>query len=159
MLIKPNLLSARTPEKRITTDPAMVRAVTRMVLDAGGKPVIGDSPALEPFKRVAEKCGMAEVAEELGVELAALTNPRPVSLPEGFAFKQLEIASLALDTDVVINLPKLKTHCQMLLTLGVKNLFGAIVASARPNGTTWQMWIGIHLPPCSWIFTSPWGRP
>jgi uncharacterized protein (DUF362 family) len=140
VLIKPNLLSAKTPEKRVTTDPAMVRAVARMVLEAGGKPVIGDSPALEPFRRVAKKCGMADVAEELGVELAALTSPRPVSLPQGTAFRQLEIASLALDADVVINLPKLKTHCQMLLTLGVKNLFGAVVAQRKAE---WHHMAGV----------------
>ncbi|MFH1627906.1 MAG: DUF362 domain-containing protein [Pseudomonadota bacterium] len=140
VLIKPNLLSAKAPEKRITTDPSVVRAVTRMVLEAGGKPLIGDSPALEPFRRVAKKCGIAEVAEDLGVELAPLTRPTPVYLPEGAAFRQLEIAAQALDADVVINLPKLKTHSRMLFTLGVKNLFGTIVAQRKAE---WHHMAGV----------------
>jgi len=111
-----------------------------MVLEAGAKPVIGDSPALEPFRRVSKKCGMADVAEELGVELAALTSPRPVSFPQGAAFRQLEIASLAIDADVVINLPKFKTHCQMLFTLGVKNLFSVIVAQRKAE---WHHMAGV----------------
>jgi NAD-dependent dihydropyrimidine dehydrogenase PreA subunit len=40
---------------------------------------------------------------------------------------------------VVINLPKVKTHCMMLLTLGVKNLFGAVVG---PRKSQWHMHAG-----------------
>ena len=140
VLLKPNLLSAHPPKRRITTDPQVVRAVARMVLDAGGQPVIGDSPALEPFKRVAAKTGMADIARELGIELVELTQPTPVATPPGALFKQLEIASQALSADVVINLPKLKTHAQMLLTLGVKNLFGTIVAQRKAE---WHHMVGV----------------
>jgi uncharacterized protein (DUF362 family) len=67
VLVKPNLLSAKTPERRVTTDPEVVRAVARLVLEAGGKPCIGDSPALESLQRVARKTGMKGVAEEMGL--------------------------------------------------------------------------------------------
>jgi uncharacterized protein (DUF362 family)/ferredoxin len=140
VLIKPNLLSAQPPERRITTDPAVVRAVARLVQEAGGKPIIGDSPALDPFKRVAAKTGMAGIAEELGIELVELSSPTPVTTPEGSLFKKLEIAAQALDADLVINLPKLKTHSQMLLTLGVKNLFGTIVAQRKAE---WHYMTGL----------------
>jgi len=131
VLLKPNLLSAHPPERRITTDPEVVRAVARMVLEAGGSPFIGDSPGLDPFSRVAAKTGMVEIAEQLGIDVVELTQPTSVSLPADAMFKKLEIASQALKADVVINLPKLKTHSQMLLTLGVKNLFGTIVAQRK----------------------------
>ena len=140
VLLKPNLLSARPPERRITTDPAVVRAVARLVQEAGGKPVIGDSPGLESFKRVAAKTGIAGVAEELGIDLVELSNSTPVATPEGSLFKKLEIAAQALDADLVINLPKLKTHSQMLLTLGVKNLFGTIVAQRKSE---WHYMTGL----------------
>jgi ferredoxin len=74
---------------------------------------------------------MVEVAQRLGIELVELTRPTPVPSTPGAMFKQLEIAHQALNADVVINLPKLKTHSQMLLTLGVKNLFGTIVAQRK----------------------------
>jgi uncharacterized protein (DUF362 family)/Pyruvate/2-oxoacid:ferredoxin oxidoreductase delta subunit len=140
VLLKPNLLSARSPEKRVTTDPEVVRAVARMVLETGARPTIGDSPALESFRRVAEKTGMEEIAKELGIELVQLTRPMRVSLPEDALFKNLEIASQVLEADVVINLPKLKTHSQMLLTLGVKNLFGTIVAQRKAE---WHFMAGV----------------
>lgn len=141
ILLKPNLLSARAPEKRVTTDPAIVRAVANMVREAGGRPFIGDSPGIEPFKRVIAKTGMEEIAGELGIDLLELSNPRPVTLPKEALFRNLEIASQALDADVVINLPKLKTHTQMLMTLGVKNLFGTIVAQRK---TEWHYMTGLN---------------
>ncbi len=140
VLLKPNLLSARKPEKRVTTDPEVVRAVAMMVIEAGGKPFIGDSPGIDSFKRVAVKSGMAGVAERLSIECVELRDPRPVGAIEGAEFKNLEIASQALEADVVINLPKLKAHCQMGLTLGVKNLFGTIVAQRKAE---WHHMAGV----------------
>jgi uncharacterized protein (DUF362 family)/Pyruvate/2-oxoacid:ferredoxin oxidoreductase delta subunit len=131
VLLKPNLLSARPPSRRITTDPAVVRAVGSLVLDAGGMPFIGDSPGIDPFGKVADKTGMTEVAGDLGIDAVELGDPISVATPEGSVFKRLEIARHALEADVVINLPKLKAHSQMLLTLGVKNLFGTIVAQQK----------------------------
>ena len=141
VLLKPNLLSARAPEKRVTTDPAIVRAVAMLVMEAGGHPFIGDSPGIEPFRRVITKTGMEAVAGELGLDLVELSDPRPVKLPNDALFRNLEIASQALDVDVVINLPKLKTHTQMLMTLGVKNLFGTIVAQRK---TEWHYMTGLN---------------
>lgn len=140
VLLKPNLLSAHPPERRITTDPEVVRTVARMVLEAGGSPFIGDSPGLDPFRRVAAKTGMDEIARQLGIEIVELSRPTPVSLPPDAVFKKLEIAYQALNADVVINLPKLKTHSQMLLTLGVKNLFGTIVAQRKAE---WHHMAGV----------------
>ena len=120
VLLKPNLLSARPPERRVTTDPRMVMAVARLVREAGGDPFMGDSPALESFTRVAAKTGMAEMAHQLGIPLVPFTRPIRMTTPAGSLFKKLEIAPEALEANVVINLPKLKTHSQMLLTLGVK---------------------------------------
>ncbi|MBN2467554.1 MAG: DUF362 domain-containing protein [Deltaproteobacteria bacterium] len=128
VLLKPNLLCAREPERCVTTHPEVVRGVARLVVEAGGTPFIGDSPAVEQFGRVIAKTGMRDMARQEGLEIGELTEPVVASLPGNAVFKRLEIASPALAADVIINLPKLKTHCQMLMTLGVKNLFGTIVA-------------------------------
>ena len=140
VLLKPNLLCARSPEKCVTTHPAVVQVVAKMVLDAGGKPFIGDSPAIEPFKWVTAKSGMDKVARNLGIELIELTNPTLVFPPPGATFRKLAISSEALKADVVINLPKLKTHCQMMFTLGVKNLFGTVVAQRKAE---WHCMAGV----------------
>ncbi|MEA3544338.1 MAG: DUF362 domain-containing protein, partial [Thermodesulfobacteriota bacterium] len=53
--------------------------------------------------------------------------------PKGGTFQQLEVAQELLDADVIINLPKLKTHQMMGLTCGVKNMFGAVVGLRKPR--------------------------
>jgi len=140
VLLKPNMLSANVPEKHITTHPEVVRAAACLVMDAGAKPCIGDSPALEPFSRVAAKSGMSAIARELGIPLVELTNPTLVTSSHDSEFKKLEISRQVLDADAVINLPKLKTHCQMLLTLGIKNLFGTVVGQQKGE---WHFMAGV----------------
>ncbi|RPI73241.1 MAG: DUF362 domain-containing protein [Desulfobacteraceae bacterium] len=140
VLLKPNLLGAYDREQRVTTDPAVVRAVAKLVLEAGGIPFIGDSPALHSFKKSAQQAGLAGVAEELKIELVELSTPRIAPVPADSVFKKIEIAAQALDADVIINLPKLKTHSQMLLTLGVKNLFGTVVGQRKGE---WHYMAGV----------------
>ncbi len=140
VLLKPNLLSASAPEKHITTHPEVVRAAACLVMDAGGRPFIGDSPALEPFSRVAARSGMSAIARELGIALIEFTDPVPAPACSGSAFKKLEISREALEADAVINLPKLKTHCQMVLTLGIKNLFGTIAGQQKGE---WHFMAGV----------------
>lgn len=141
VLLKPNLLAARAPEKRVTTDPGVVRAVARMVMEAGGRPFIADSPAIESFRKVAQITEMDRVAEELGIELREMARSTPVPLGGRSLFRKLELSADALEADVVINLPKLKTHSQMLLTLGVKNLFGTVVAQRKAE---WHYMVGVN---------------
>ena len=124
VLIKPNMLVAKGPDKAVTTHPEVVRAVVRLVKGAGGLPVIGDSQAMGAFKRVAEASGIAAVAREEGVSLVELSEA--VTVQGRGTFKHFEVAREVMQADALINLPKAKTHGQMLLTLAVKNLFGCI---------------------------------
>lgn len=140
VLIKPNLLDASPLDKRVTTDPALVRAVAALAKDAGGRVSIGDSPGLDSGLRVARKCGLDKVASELGCELVELDQPSPAPPHEKAVFRNLELARRVLEADVVISLPKLKTHCMMLLTLGVKNLFGCVVAQRKAE---WHHMAGV----------------
>ena len=124
VLIKPNMLAAKPPEKAVTTHPEVVRAVVRLVKEAGGVVSIGDSNAIGAFKKVAEVTGLAAVAREEGATLIELSEAARV---EGKGvFKSFEIAKAVLEADAVISVSKAKTHGQMLLTLAVKNLFGCI---------------------------------
>lgn len=140
VLLKPNLLAARTPEKCVTTHPAVVRAVAKAVRETGGTPFIADSPGIEPFALVAARSGMTALGKELGIAVEELSGPTAVPASPEAMFKRLEVARQALEADVVINLPKLKTHCQMLFTLGVKNLFGTVVAQRKSE---WHHMAGV----------------
>ena len=124
VLVKPNMLTAKPPEKAVTTHPEVVRAILRLVKEAGGAPFIGDSHAIGGFARVSEVTGIAQVARDEGVKLIELSEAVEVK-GEG-RFKRFELSADAVRADRIINLPKVKTHGQMLLTLAVKNLFGLI---------------------------------
>jgi uncharacterized protein (DUF362 family)/NAD-dependent dihydropyrimidine dehydrogenase PreA subunit len=124
VLLKPNLLKAVAPECGITTHPAMMQVVAEMVIKAGGMVWIGDSPAgpVERNGQVMRRCGAVAAAEACGADVVPF---------EQVVWKCLNgvdyfIAGPILDADLVINLPKLKTHVLTLYTGAVKNLFGAI---------------------------------
>jgi uncharacterized protein (DUF362 family)/Pyruvate/2-oxoacid:ferredoxin oxidoreductase delta subunit len=126
ILVKPNLLSSKPTEAAVTTHPSVVKAVIMLVKQAGAVPVVGDSPGIGSGSKVAEKCGVMDVCKETGTQFMDLKTPVLVENPNGRTFKRLEVAKEALKVDGIINLPKLKTHAQMFLTLGVKNIFGCV---------------------------------
>jgi len=129
VLLKPNLLSAKPPEAAVTTHPVLVRAVAELVKQAGGVVLIGDSPGIGSLERVAEKSGIAAVARALDAPLVAFQETQRVC--GSGVFRQFELSREYLAADVVINLPKLKTHEMMTLTCGVKNLYGTVVGAAK----------------------------
>lgn len=132
VLLKPNLLYGKSPDKAVTTHPSIVKGMIYIVREAGGIPLIGDSPSIGSLIKAAEKSGIKDVADELNCPLIEFNRPVTVFNKNGRVFKQFEIDNSVLEADVIINLPKLKTHTQMLLTLGVKNLFGCIPGRKKP---------------------------
>jgi uncharacterized protein (DUF362 family)/ferredoxin len=139
VLIKPNLLSPAKPEKAILTHPLVVKAVAEYVLSKGGHPQISDSPAMGSFDRVLKEGGFKNAFKDLNVEFRPFLETIQKDIGEPFG--HIEIAGEAVEADVVINLAKLKTHTQMLLTLGVKNLFGCIIGLKKPE---WHMRSGVN---------------
>jgi uncharacterized protein (DUF362 family)/ferredoxin len=109
----------------------VVHAVIRMVQAAGGIVSVGDSPGVGTPLQVARRCGIMDVIEETGAHFAPFCESVRIG-PVGKTFHQLELARDILDADLVINIPKLKTHGMMGLTCGVKNLFGAVVGMRKP---------------------------
>ncbi len=125
VFIKPNLLTDRAPEQAVTTHPEVVRQLVRLVRDCGGRPSVGDSPASSAkLERVWDRTGFRRLCDEEGVPLVNLEEAGSVPVAvDGYRFS---VARPLLDADVVINVPKVKTHALTLLTGAVKNLYGAI---------------------------------
>ena len=124
VLLKPNLLLRCDWERAVTTHPTVIQAVAELVQEAGGTVLIGDSPggAVQRTEPVWRSGGLLEVAEQTGARLVPF---------DGMTWKRLNgndyfLARPTLEADLVINLPKLKTHSLTLYTGAVKNLFGVI---------------------------------
>ncbi len=140
VLLKPNLLAARTAETAVTTHPSIVKAAIRLVREAGAQPVVGDSPGIGSAVKVAKRCGIYDICREMDVQVINFKDSLTVLNPNGIRFKKFELAREAMEADAVLNLPKVKTHAQMFLTLGIKNIFGCVVGKRKPQ---WHLSAGI----------------
>ncbi len=124
VLLKPNLLTGARPTKECVTRPELVYCVAKMVIEAGGKPFMGDGPAFGSAKGVAEANGYKPILEELNLPVVEFHGKRYQTVSQ--EFNHLLLSKEAMEADVVINLPKVKSHVQLTMTLGVKNLFGCV---------------------------------
>lgn len=133
VLLKVNLMYGTPPERAITTDPAVVRAVVRAVQRAGGRPCIAESSGMVGFTDEAfVTTGMAAVAREEGAELWNLDAGPFVRLPlkDAGGLDHALVARRAVEADLRITLPKLKTHDLTGMSCALKNQFGML-----PGGT------------------------
>lgn len=130
VLLKPNLLAKHTPERAVTTHPALVRAVIRAVRRRGAASItVADSPGgvYNPgiLRSIYKVSGLTDVCREEGAALYTDCKSREVPA-KGQVVKQFTLLEPVLDCDVIINLPKLKTHMMTGLSAATKNLFGCI---------------------------------
>ena len=131
VLLKPNLLGGFAVERAVTTHPSVVRAAVRLAQEAGGRVLVGDSPALGHLPGVARGCGLAPVLEEAGAQLLDFSEPHDFEVPTGKVAPRLTLAKALREADVFISLPKLKTHAQMTLTGALKNQYGCIPGTLK----------------------------
>lgn len=124
VLLKPNLLTGSRPTQECVTRPELVAVVAQQVIEAGGKPFLGDSPAFGSAFGVARANGYLPLIESLNLPIVEFHGKRYQTVSEGF--DHLRLSQEAMEADVVINLPKVKSHAQLTLTMGVKNLFGCV---------------------------------
>ena len=138
VLIKPNLLMPSFPEQAILTHPLVVRAVAEYVLEKGGHCRIADSPAIGSFEKLLIDGGYREVFADMDVDVVPFSVSDVVDI--GPPFGRIELAADITAADLIINIAKLKSHVQMRLTLGVKNLFGCVVGLKK---TEWHLRAGV----------------
>lgn len=131
-LLKPNLLSARLPEEAVTTHPAIISAIGRIAIECGCKVSLGDSPPFagdneSHYLRHCERCGAAQAARDLNIPLIRFEeNVIKVPYLSGRFYKSFELAQAVVDSDLVINISKLKTHGLTGFSGAVKNVFGCV---------------------------------
>lgn len=133
VLIKPNLLAPRPPETAVTTHPALIIAIAEAIKEQGALPFIGDSPGgfgvLERIEQLWEITGMKQAADTSGATLVNFEKSKfkELELPLGKKKIKIPIAACVLENfDVVINVPKFKTHDLTITTGAIKNMFGVM---------------------------------
>jgi uncharacterized protein (DUF362 family) len=96
----------------------------RLLKDFGAKPFVADSPAWSNVFDCVKALKMEESLKKLSVPVKQLNKPKWCKI--GAKNTHIGISSVALDADVIINLPKFKAHQQLLATFAVKNMFGCV---------------------------------
>lgn len=125
VLVKPNLLADVAPERAVTTHPEFVRQVIRALKRAGAQVQVGDSPASAiSLAQVWQATGIAAVCAAEDVPLLSFEQggTRTVTR-DGFSFA---VATAALEADLIVSLPKVKSHTLTTLTAAVKNFYGVL---------------------------------
>ena len=135
VFLKPNILGGFAPERAVTTHPSVVRAAILLAQEAGGRVWVGDGPGLGNLADGMRGCGLAAVLEETGAGLLDCSEPHEFDGPDNTLARRLVLTRALLDIDVLITLPKLKTHGQMTLTAALKNQYGLIPGQLK---TQWH---------------------
>lgn len=134
--LKPNLLRRAAPDTCIITHPEFIRAVCELVLESGGKPIIVEGPggpsSPSIMKSIFEKGGYYAALSDLDIQIVTDCSSREVTLA-GQRVVKMQVLEPVLDSDVFINLVKLKTHTLTALSGCVKNTFGIIPGLAKAD--------------------------
>ena len=133
VLLKPNILMDAAPEKAITTHPAFLEAVIRLVREWGAaKILVGDSPGLQGRNFTARVSGLGDTARKNNTQWVDFTQGKiEVECPQAKVQRRFSLSSVINEVDLIINLPKLKTHQLMYYTGAIKNMFGLIPSVAK----------------------------
>ncbi|MDE6185557.1 MAG: DUF362 domain-containing protein, partial [Lachnospiraceae bacterium] len=136
VVIKPNLVMAKSPEFPATTHPLVIKAVVRWLKEQGVSHITlaessGGLYNAEYMKNIYQVCGMKQLEPDvtLNMDFSAQT----VNCQEGFANHSFHLITPILNADYIINICKLKTHAMTGYSGGIKNLFGTIPGLEKPQ--------------------------
>ena len=134
ILVKPNLLSAAIPEKAVTTHPSVLRAVFRLLSEAGCNNVkTGDSPGHGSCEGAMKLLGLNDETM-YGAKLTPMSESVHIDFPEGMTCKEFDFCKEVVESDAIINVCKMKTHALERITGAVKNVYGFICGLKKAAG-------------------------
>lgn len=134
ILVKPNLLSAATPDKALTTHPSVIKAVLRILNEYGCEDVkLGDSPGHGSCEGAVRTLGLKE-AEMSGAVITPMNEEVHVNFADGITCRDFYFCKEILESDAIINVCKMKTHALERITGAVKNVYGFICGYRKAQG-------------------------
>lgn len=133
VLLKPNILSDNDPSRCVSTHPVVVEAMIRFMQSNGATVFVGDSPAVHRKGFIPEKSGIAGVCTTTGATwVDFMVNPVGKKINK----RIIRIAAIVDQVDLIISLPKFKTHELMYFTGAIKNTLGILpgFSKAKQHG-------------------------
>jgi len=129
VLVKPNLVAPRGPYTGTTTDLQVIEEIINKVKDCGGEAILGDATGIEfDADKTFEILKVKVFTKNLKIKFVNFCKDErvKVKIHGGKALKEIKLPKTVLDVDVVVNVPKMKTHNLTFVSLGMKNLFGLL---------------------------------
>lgn len=138
VVVKPNLIMRCGPERAATLHPAVLDAVLAQMRDMGVRDIVVAESSGGPFtpallKSLFEKTGIAKAAEKYGVPCVVDTGSHILGRPQNKVCREFDIIAPVTQGIFLVNLCKVKTHCMMMFSGGVKNLFGCVPGLLKPQ--------------------------
>ena len=155
VIIKPNIVVVQSQEEgAANTDPRVCKVIANMVRKLGAKPIIGEASSIGQVTADAiQKAGYGKLREE-GYPVIDFTKEEAVKvpIPRGKKLKEVTLPKIVLDADVLIDVPKMKTHDQTEVTLSLKNMKGILYDKGKRSlHHTYGIFEG-------WLTCAPWSN-
>jgi uncharacterized protein (DUF362 family) len=131
VLLKPNLVEPHRGVSYINTDPAIIRAAAEsfLYLGASGVVVAEGAGHRRDALFVLEESGLADVLYEDRIPFVDLNTSAVVRVENAgktSKLKELYFPNDLFDADIIVSMPKMKTHHWAGVTLSMKNFFGVM---------------------------------
>jgi len=132
VFVKPNLFCPEASNTGATVNLYLVRFVVRLLVNRGFEVTIGEVGAHQYNACFFKDIGIYELAEEEGAKFFDLNQCErvPIKLWGDHVFY---LPKLVLETDLLVNIPKLKTHAATRVSIAMKNLYGLL-----PDKEKWK---------------------
>jgi uncharacterized protein (DUF362 family) len=130
VVIKPNMVEYR-PDRPVTTNAAMIAAAAQLADYLGAKEIIvGEGPGhFRDTQYLLDATGFGAICKKLGLRFVDLNYDDLEKVPNinGLSeAKNFFLPKTVMEADVLLSLPKLKTHHWVFMTASMKNLFGTV---------------------------------
>ncbi|MEE8305951.1 MAG: DUF362 domain-containing protein [Gammaproteobacteria bacterium] len=131
ILLKPNLVEPQPGTVHINTHPLIVRGAAEAFLSLGAEQVtVGEGPGHgRDTLRALEASGMGDILVEDRIPFVDLNSDDVYSVPNKGGYSRLKTLTFPValrQSDLIVSMPKLKTHHWAGVTLSMKNMFGVM---------------------------------
>jgi uncharacterized protein (DUF362 family)/Pyruvate/2-oxoacid:ferredoxin oxidoreductase delta subunit len=137
ILLKPNLLMGKPAERAVNTHPEVVRAVIEWVKQFNpSKIYVSDSAGGQKpgvTEAAMKDSGIQEICEQEGAICVPFekTEREIYEVEDALELKEISSSRLLKEVNLIINIPKIKTHWQCTLTCCIKNMFGTVLLANK----------------------------
>ncbi len=129
VVVKPNIGWNVPPERGANTHPRLVRRIIEHCLQAGARQVYVFDHTADSWRASYRTSGIEQAVRDAGGRMAPGNSEsyfQTVSIPAGRRLREAKEHELFLQSDVLINVPVLKSHGGARLTIAMKNLMGVV---------------------------------